>query len=103
MFFNKNKKHITDKGSIEGLEANINSCIKALQIMKRTRSFGQVATIQGKRYFDITNVKGIKSEVAVRKFDLPSYEQVTDLYLEMFEGFRSVVAMSELRNFSQIF
>jgi hypothetical protein len=71
--------------------------------MKRTRNFAQEAKLQGSKYFDMANIKGIKSEVSVRSFELPEYDQVIENYKRMFEGFRAVLDLSSLRNFGDIF
>ena len=92
-----------EKGGFEGLSSNINSCLKALEIIKRTRSFAQNAELQGSRYFDMINIQGIKSEVSVRSFTRPEFEEVIDNYKTMFEGFKEVLQLSHLRSFGHIF
>ena len=85
------------------MSSNINSCIKALEVMKRTRQFALDAELQGSKYFDMTNIQGIRSEVSVRSFIRPEFDQVIDNYKTMFEGFRAVLNLSKLRSFSNIF
>lgn len=67
--------------------------------MKRTQNFGE----GGEKFFNGDNVKGLLSEVSVRKLNLPTFEEVYDDYMKMFEGFNKVLEISKLTNYSDLF
>lgn len=67
--------------------------------MKRTMQFGK----GGEVFFDSTHVKGLLSEVSVRKLVLPEFSDVYEDYQKMFRGLGKVLEISKLTNYSDLF
>ena len=95
------QKPVLEKGGAEGIESNINSCTKALQVIKRTLEFAPPEKAEA--YFSQDHIRGMQSEISVRKINFPSFETAFEDYMKMFAGLRQVIKIAHMEHFNDVF